>query len=592
MTTMKQLEQKVQTKESESRSLVQWCEILSDECGVYQLENGGYLAKRFSQIQSRFCGEEEAIKILIDNLHALLRVKYFPILTDEITDRIVEIVNKMKVNLTSTLRTITFNAKNAKDNEKLKYVQYLPDGCVAFRNGVYDFRNDEWLFKYVCTPMSTGLIYIDYDMKYVVQWYLNFNFEPLGINVNEYSIQNFVNAMQELNDVQRNMCFELVYNMAHDNTHSFSLKRFTHLCEILGFVCLNSFSQHFVFLLGTGQNGKNSLFDGCFTENVIPTPASVDLDSIESDKFSTGTFEGVSHNIFLETSAKAYKESKMIKQLTGSENQTVEAKFVSKHQTKINCKFVFAGNNRQEIRFSDTTPGFLRRINMFEVFYHWDKNKLFMTQGDYYDATFSPDLRELKNDDLCATMFIYLAMFGQSVATNKFTKAFEFTENDYTLDFADIDQDFKAALNINLQDILEEARESQDKMNELKASLLLPNYKPLHNIKDVFNKPYAKTFEEFMSLSRIETGQRMNVEAQTIDDVDVNIDETLEILKSQKELLINATYLRQKCEFTGTAQMFNKKLQRIYGDNCLTKNVSNKQYIRCKFPFGTLVIIQ
>lgn len=587
MSTVSQIESKTNME----RPLSQWCEILADECGVYQLENGGYLAKRFSQIQSRFCGEEDAVQILTDNLHAILRAKYFPVLSDEILKKIVEIVNAMKVNLTSTLRTVTFNQKNARDNDKLKFVQYVPDGCVAFRNGVYDFRRDCWLFKYTCTPLSTGLIYIDYAFVYVVQWYLNFNFEPLGINVNDYNASQFVSALQELNEAERNMCFELVYNMSHDQTHDFSLKRFTHLCEILGFVCLNSFSQHFVFLLGTGQNGKNSLFDGCFTENVIPTPSSIDLDSIESDKFSTGNFEGVAHNIFLETSAKAYKESKMIKQLTGSENQTVEAKFVSKHQTKINCKFVFAGNDRQEIKFSDTTPGFLRRINMFEVFYHWDKKKQFLEQGDYYDASFSPDLRELKNDDLCATMFIYLAMFGQSCGTDKFTKAFEFTENEYSLNYADIDHEFEKQISIDLSGLLAVARKSKDSMEDFRLSVMLPGIKQVNTLTDTSGRRYAKSFEDFMNMSRLETVQQFDDTNGFSKEVEITVDETYEVLKESPELLISSIYLRAKCGFIGSAQQFNAKIQRIYGDSCLVRNTSNKQFIRCKFVTGRLLVV-
>ena len=57
-------------------------------------------------------------------------------------------------------------------------------------------------------------------------------------------------------------------------------------------------------LIGSGQNGKNSLFDGCFSNRVIPRPAANDLDAIEGDRFITGALENKAHNIFLETSAK------------------------------------------------------------------------------------------------------------------------------------------------------------------------------------------------------------------------------------------------------------------------------------------------
>ena len=151
-------------------------------------------------------------------------------------------------------------------------------------------------------------------------------------------------------------------------------------------------------LIGAGQNGKNSLFDGCFTNRVVPIPASNDLESIENDRFITGALENKAHNIFLEstTVAKTYAESKVIKALTGSMYQTVESKGIQKYSGIINCKYIFAANDQDKLKFGDTTVGFRRRINMFEIFYQWDKEKRFLSRGDYYDTTFSDSLSELK----------------------------------------------------------------------------------------------------------------------------------------------------------------------------------------------------
>ena len=35
------------------RPVTDWLPILADECQVYQLDNGGYIGKSFSQIQDR-----------------------------------------------------------------------------------------------------------------------------------------------------------------------------------------------------------------------------------------------------------------------------------------------------------------------------------------------------------------------------------------------------------------------------------------------------------------------------------------------------------------------------------------------------------
>ena len=136
-----------------------------------------------------------------------------------------------------------------------------------------------------------------------------------------------------------------------------------------------SFSQNFVLFVGSGQNGKNSLYDGCFTGRVVPRPAANDLDSIENDRFITGSLENKAHNIFLESSAKTYTESKMLKAITGSMYQTIEQKGVDKYSGLINCKYIFAANDQEKIKFTDSTPGFKRRINVFEVWYISDSSE-------------------------------------------------------------------------------------------------------------------------------------------------------------------------------------------------------------------------
>ena len=123
--------------------LVEWQPILAKECQVYVF-NENYLAKRFDQINFQFCSKDTAKEILIDNLYALLRYKYFKKRTDESEKRIEAIVKSFVANLKTTLIKVSFD----KDTECAK-VKWLPDGCIAFRNGVYNFRTDSWLFQYV-----------------------------------------------------------------------------------------------------------------------------------------------------------------------------------------------------------------------------------------------------------------------------------------------------------------------------------------------------------------------------------------------------------------------------------------------------------
>lgn len=434
-----------------ARPLSEWRPILSEECHVYVFGEN-YIAKRFDQINYKFCEKNEAKEILIDNLYALLRFKYFPKTSEEIDDRINKIVVSFTANLKTTLHKISFD--NASDS---KVVKMLPDYCIAFRNGVYNFKDDKWLFKYDVVSLKnlSNKMYI-YSNEYVIMWYLDYDFESLGFKIEDVTIEDFITMMKNLTaqPETKNYCFELLYNMSHDSGNNFSISRFKHLCEILGYTALQSFSQFFVLLIGSGQNGKNSLFDGCFSNRLVPRPAANSLDAIEKDRFITGSLENRCHNIFLETAPKVYTESQMIKALTGSMYQTIESKGVNKYSSVINCKYVFAGNNQDEIKFSDNTTGFRRRINMFEITYQWDSGKRFLKRGDYFDTTFSDNLSELKDNVLNTTAYIYFAMYGIMFGTNNFTKNFQFDKNDWSYKYSDINLDTKDKLeNIKRTDI-------------------------------------------------------------------------------------------------------------------------------------------
>ena len=423
-----------------SRPLPEWRPLLALECQVYVFGEN-YLAKRFDQINYKFCEKNEAKEILVDNLYALLRYKYFQTQTEEVDERVNKIVASFTANLKSTLRRVSFD----KDSDAT-VIKMIPDECIAFRNGVYDFKNDKWLFKYdvISLKRICNKIY-SYDPQYAIFWYFDFNFEPLPLKISDTRLIDFIEMMKSITKTpgQRNFCFELLYNIAHDDSDRFNLSRFEHLCEILGYTCLQSFSQFFVMLIGSGQNGKNSLFDGCFTHRVVPRPASNDLDAIEQDRFITGSLQNKCQNIFLETSAKTYTESKMIKALTGSMYQTIESKGINKYSGVINCKYVFAGNDQDKIKFSDTTTGFRRRINMFEIYYQWDSHKRFLKRGDYFDTSFSDNLSELKDDASNTIAYVYFAMYGIMMGTKNFTQNFQFTENDWSSKYSDVDVEMK-----------------------------------------------------------------------------------------------------------------------------------------------------
>lgn len=577
--TLNEINNNTKQIEIMTRPLVDWIPILSEECQVYQLDTGGFLAKRFSQIHYQFCDEEAARKILIDNTYEILAHKYFLEITDEGFDRIADIVNKMAQNLAFSLKTLTLNEDNVADNEKLKYITFLPDGCIAFKNGVYDFRNNKWLFKYDKINLDNGSTIVSYGNNYIIKWYFNFNFEPIEeFDISNMSLFDFIEYMKILDKEQQNYCFELVYNMCHDKDNKFSYDRFEHLCQIMGYLCLNSFTQNFVFFVGAGKNGKNSLFDGCFTNRVVPKPSTNDLQAIEDDKFITGSLEGVSHNIYLESSPKTYKDSKNLKNITGSPNQTIERKSVSKYSGIINCKFIFSANDRNETKFSDTTTGFLRRVNMLELFYTWDKNKNFLSFGDYYDTSFSADLRELTKDVWCTTTFVYLAAFGLKSATNNFTTSFDFTHNEWSSEFAEVDNDLKSSIeSIRAYQLTQWARESKANADDLKNGLFSKNKQQLWRTfwNDDLQSPMFSSFNDFLNVGRMFDYQ---------DDEGIHQDEEYiahEYLSEAKDFYISVPLLKKYIKNFDNPKSFTLALQRLYGTNCFNKMGMNVSVIHC-----------
>ena len=564
--TVKDLLEAVDTTALVARPLSDWRPVLTEECQVYVFGEN-YIAKRFDQINYKFCQKETAKEILIDNLYALLRFKYFPQTSEEIDDRIDKIVRSFTANLKTTLKRVSFDP-----NTDAVYIRTLPDYCVAFRNGVYNFKDDKWLFKYDIIKLErlSNTIYL-YDNSYAIMWYLDYDFESLGVKIETFSLEKFIRFMKDITSVpeSRNYCFELLYNISHNSLNQFDMKKFTHLCEILGYSVLQSFAQYFVMLIGSGQNGKNSLFDGCFTNRLVPKPASNDLDAIENDRFITGSLENKSHNIFLETSAKTYTESKMLKALTGSMYQTIEQKGVNKYSSVINCKYIWAGNDQENIKFSDDTTGFRRRVNMMEIFYQWDSRKKFLSTGDYYDTTFSDSLDELKNDIMNTTAYVYFAMYGIMIGTKNWTKNFQFTENDWNATYFDVDFTIKESVKrITLRKILDYISKNSEK--DCSDIFFGIDKKKLYNSSSMNILGYC-TFKEMLAmLSDSEKAAHFFAD----NDIYISIKHLQKLINNHDSLIT-----------------FSKNIRKLFNLKTFERLNGNQAYVRCTFISERLKIL-
>lgn len=559
--------EKLDTSMMLARPLTDWRPVLAEECQVFVFGEN-YVAKRFDQIHFKFCEKNEVKEILVDNLYALLRYKYFPSSSEETDERINKIVSSFIANLKTTLRKVSFDADS--DAEVVKTV---PDYCVAFRNGVFNFKTNNWLFKYELIKLDeiSNTLYM-YDTSYLIQWYLNYDFTPLNIDLMSSDLKSLCKQLSKhKSKTGRNYCYELMYNIAHDASNNMSYPRLSHLSEILGYTMLQSFSQHFVLLIGSGQNGKNSLFDGCFTNKVIPRPTSNDLTSIENDRFITGALENKAHNIFLETSPKTYTESKMIKALTGSMYQTIESKGVSKYSGFINCKYIFAGNDQDKIKFSDNTIGFRRRINMFEIWYRWDSSKRFLKAGDYFDCTFSDSLVELTSETINFTTYVYFAMYGILSATKSFTQNFKFTQNDWNAKYSDIDVDVKEQIDKITPSSIVKFIKSNSKNHALFKTAMYDHKKSiLHNSQTILELGY-KSYDDLIKM---------------LEDNEASANYFAEY-----DIYISVRALQTLIGNLSSPTSFTQSIKKIYAVEKLESLYANKPYVRCSFASGKLRIL-
>lgn len=553
---------KLDTSAKMSVSLTDWRPVLAQECQVYVCGES-YLAKKFDQINYRFCGEREASIILRDNLYALLRFKYFPSPSEEVDEKIQKIIQSFMINLKTTVKKVTFDPDTDGD-----VMNFLPDYCIAFRNGVYDFKKDEWFFKYDVIEMErlSNKIYL-YRRDYAVTWYLNFDFKPMPLKIMDTDLTDMISIFKNLAKDNRNYCFELMYNMSHDMSDVFSLPRFKHLCEIMGYTMLQSFVQAFVILVGSGGNGKNSLFEGCFAYKLTPLPVSESLDDIATDKFIIAEFENRHLNYFLESSNQessiGYKESKPLKQITGSTNQSIEHKGIDAYPGYINTRHMFAANNQNVVKFTDTTPGFRRRINIFETWFSWDEKKRFLTKGDYYDTTFSESLVELKSDISNVIAYVYFAMMGIKSATANFTKTFKFTANDWKLTYTDIDISLKEKLDrVTITDILNYANRSRVTREECKTLFYDMDKNKLYNSPSMCELGYD-TYDKMLNM--------------------MADDEKFVAYFSENDVYISVRMLQSICGDSSSATSFTQSFKKLYSLQSLQMLNGNKPYVKCTF---------
>lgn len=427
------------SQEAMHRSMVEWQQILAPECGVYNTKYG-YLVREFDNVAYEYIGNDdnEARRYAQHNLVALLRYKYFKVITDESQTQIDKIVKWFCANIYNNICYVTID-KDDPIKQSLR-LDTLPSSAVAFANGIYDFKENKFILKYerirIPSIANTMVMY----NKYLILWYFNYDFEPLDVDINTVSFEDFCKSLKAAEPTKANLTWQLFSNMSHDKLDQITPQRMIHLSEILGYTIMAPLVQSFVILIGSGQNGKNSIYDGAFSAFVSPAPGQESLDSIETDRFIGGTLRGLSHNICLETVPGVKRSSDQLKKLTGSGEFATEEKGKTKTTIPMNCKFIFSGNDQNNIKFSDRSHGFDRRCNLFELYYRWSADHSFMNNNpDYYPCDFT--LRDISDHVENNKIFVYLGMYGIKSATRNFTRDFTFTYNEWNESYTDTNYD-------------------------------------------------------------------------------------------------------------------------------------------------------
>lgn len=572
-----------------SRDISEWRNILTKECQVYVVGEE-YIAKRFDQVYYKYVAVDTAKEILTDNLYAILLYKYFTELNEDVLNQITKIVKSLTTNIKSFLTKINLDDDCISgDGLRMKRV---PNTAVAFTNGIFDFQKNDWILKYdkifIENINNTIILYNDY----IIQWCFTFDFEPLPININDTSFEEFCEILKGLDKTNKNYCWELFYNMSHGIEHKSSLKRMQHLSEIFGYTLIPQFLQYFVMLIGSGQNGKNSLFDGCFSSKVMPRPVNNSIEAIEQDRFITDSLANACHNIFLETTAKTYSDSNMLKALTGSMYQTIERKGISKYTSVINCKYIFAGNDQSKIKFSDTTPGFRRRINVFEIYYSWDAEHRFMKYGDYYLTDFSGDLHEIKNDLMNTIFYIYLGMYGIKFATKNFTTDFKFTYNEWTDAYSDIDMSMKDFFNISftITDLFKYLQDMRSLDNEHLKTAFFDIDKTRLYLSDYMKDLHVYTFEEMVKY--LNSQSIITVTNELGEETEISIDNA-ELFLKDHDVYVSLIYLRsiliRKTSFNKPQRDFNDMFKKIYPYATIIQLSHRESYVKVRYIGGRIL---
>lgn len=556
---------KIQLDQLRSLTLHEWGQLLKPDLQMFSYREV-YFGRYLKTLNFSFYSRDEAESLIERNAKIVLREKYFTNPTNDDIALEKNIVKYISSSMDSLIDVISFENEML---EKQRVLKFLPNYCIAFANGVYDFYNNEWLFKYEETDI--GSIY--YTPEYIITWFIGIHFEPLDV-FNELPLKSLsVDDLLDVLSIDNTLSTKLIYNMAHDQTHTFSKTKFLHIAQVLGYLLTSRPIQKFVIVVGDGNNGKNGLFEGLLYRLIYPGISKAKLSEIETDEFITGTIGQYNHNICLENEDRTYPKSVNLKLLTGESQIEINKKGVQRYSTYFNSKFLFAINNIQNIKFGDTSDGFNRRINILELFYKWDPNGYYKQLGDYYDVKFSGDFMEFREDPKNFFYIYYIAMFG-AIQAFKDRNTYEFVENSYKVEKYSTTESFANKLEISYERVLRYLKGNKERQEDFIFTKDRKNYKRFTKILYQFADDFD--YDEVIQENE-ETGSKLTAYDEFLMDHDlVPMYVSISVLY---DLIFGLTGDITKTNFTQTLKAFYRDGVQYMG--------ASRSYLLMRFNYKT-----
>ncbi|TET10383.1 MAG: hypothetical protein E3J83_00550 [Candidatus Atribacteria bacterium] len=213
-----------------------------------------------------------------------------------------------------------------------KYFEEPPANLIAFNNKIYDLKNDK---------------YLDFDPKH-------FFINKILINIDtENRTCPLIDSM-----------FELFVGP----------DRKIDLYELAAYCLYRKYPIAKFFLLsGDGQNGKSTYIN--LLEMLLgkENVTSVNLKNISSDRFSTQSLFKKLLSVSVELNNFLFKNTAMLKQLTGRDLIRAEKKFKDDFQFENYAKIVIVANAK--ITTTDKTVGFSRRTKIINFIAEFEERR-------------------------------------------------------------------------------------------------------------------------------------------------------------------------------------------------------------------------